>query len=148
MADTATLESVAEGVNALSDAVARMQDGQLTKADVQQIAEGVLEEQKAAAAEINKGKGAGAATCCLTWAKALAITPRSCGTFFAKLIPKPTGGFRPICLFRSLYRIHMKSRGDFVRKWEAGVGEKVQGVTNETGRRIPHALHRLSLIPL
>jgi exonuclease III len=61
---------------------------------------------------------------------------------FVKLIPKPTGGFRPICLFRSLYRIHMKSRSGFVRAWEAKVGSQVQGFNNEPGRRITDAMYR------
>ena len=61
---------------------------------------------------------------------------------FVKLIPKPTGGFRPICLFRSLYRIHMKSRSGFVRAWEAEVGYKVQGFNNEPGRRITDGMYR------
>ena len=51
--------------------------------------------------------------------------PEVLRNLFVKLIPKPTGGFRPICLFRSLYRIHMKSRSGYVRQWEAEVGKQV-----------------------
>ena len=36
----------------------------------------------------------------------------------------------------------MKSRGDFVRRWEARVGDKVQGFNNEPGRRITDAMYR------
>ncbi len=68
--------------------------------------------------------------------------PKVLSNLFVKLIPKPTGGFRPICLFRSLYRIHMKARGDLVRKWEASIGTQVQGFNNEPGRRITDAMYR------
>jgi hypothetical protein len=68
--------------------------------------------------------------------------PKVLRNLFVKLIPKPTGGFRPICLFRSLYRIHMKTRSTYVRAWEAKVGDKVQGFNNEPGRRITDAMYR------
>jgi exonuclease III len=68
--------------------------------------------------------------------------PEVLRNLFVKLIPKPTGGFRPICLFRSLYRIHMKARSGHVRQWEGEVGRKVQGFNNEPGRRITDAMYR------
>ena len=46
--------------------------------------------------------------------------PEVLRNLFVKLIPKPTGGFRPICLFRSLYRIHMSPKR--VRQAVGGTG--------------------------
>ncbi len=67
--------------------------------------------------------------------------PEVLRNLFVKLIPKPTGGFRPICLFRSLYRIHMKARSGYIRQWEAQVGKQVQVFNNEPGRRITDAMY-------
>ncbi len=63
--------------------------------------------------------------------------PEVLRNLFVKLIPKPTGGFRPICLFRSLYRIYMKSRSGAVRGWEAEVGGNVQGLTTSPAGESP-----------
>mgnify|MGYP002811236266 CR=1 FL=1 len=63
-------------------------------------------------------------------------------TLFVKLIPKPTGGYRPICLFRTLYRIHMKARSAFARDWEKEIGTRVKGFNDEPGRRITDGMYR------
>ncbi len=45
--------------------------------------------------------------------------PRQCGLVTAPLLEKPKGGYRPICIYSSLYRLWAKARQPVAAKWEA-----------------------------
>ncbi len=48
----------------------------------------------------------------------LGTMPRQCRLVTAPLLEKPKGGFRPICIYASLYRIWAKARQPVAAEWE------------------------------
>ena len=59
-----------------------------------------------------------------------------------RLIPKRNGGFRPICLFRSVARLHFRLLADRVRVWERAGPASGPAFNNSPGRRILDATWR------
>ncbi len=49
----------------------------------------------------------------------LGTMPRQCRLVTAPLLEKPTGGFRPVCIYASLYRLWAKARQPVAAEWEA-----------------------------
>ena len=75
--------------------------------------------------------------CC----ECLGIYPQVLEQKLVKLLVKKDGSTRPIMLFRTLYRIHAKARGEVVRRWEAKEAAG-SSYNNSPNRRIGDVVYR------
>ena len=71
----------------------------------------------------------------------LGLYPRVLEQKLVKLLVKKDGGTRPIMLFRTLYRIHAKARGEIARRWEAREAAG-PSFNNSPQRRIGDVVYR------